>query len=244
MCLCSHGCTGSRGWCIAACKAELSVSFNSLSQRSNRMYSHARRLRPLTGSATLYKTNSRIREHWLGQAQKNNRERQALNYTDRESHSICSHMCPRKYESSNGLSRKITSLSTTLNNSDTCGATQCGSQSKACYQSKIEDTCSTLSGSRTASVHYSASVSLSEVLVCRNCCAYCSPQANQQVDNSWLMKIPSGLHQTQCCHIHRTVRTRQWPKSLTIINLYSQIHSRLDLNHIGLEIKKEGQKLF
>lgn len=76
MCLCSHGCTGSRGWCIAACKAELSVSFNSLSQRSNRTYSRARRLRPLTASATLYKTNSRLHERRLSQAQKNNRERQ------------------------------------------------------------------------------------------------------------------------------------------------------------------------
>lgn len=36
ICLCSHGCSRSNGWCIAACKAGLSVGFNSLSQRSNR----------------------------------------------------------------------------------------------------------------------------------------------------------------------------------------------------------------
>lgn len=35
-CDCSHGCSRSIGWCIAACKAKLSVSFNSLSQRSNK----------------------------------------------------------------------------------------------------------------------------------------------------------------------------------------------------------------
>lgn len=36
ICLCSHGCSRSNGWCIAACKAGLSVGFNSLSQRSKR----------------------------------------------------------------------------------------------------------------------------------------------------------------------------------------------------------------
>ncbi len=151
--------------------------------------------------------------------------------------SKCSRTCVQTSITALSFSHNHKLIHKTLNNSDTCGAARCGSPSKACYQSNTEDTCSILSGSQTASDQSSASVSLSEALVCRNCCAYSSPQANQQVDKNWLTKTPSGLD-TVLSYIHRTVRTcgiRSYESSqnhmfLPIITLYSLIH-------IGLEIK-------
>lgn len=137
----------------------------------------------------------------------------ALIYTDTQDAPVLktlSHVCANEYKSSPGLSfshnRKL--IHTTLNNSDTCGAAQCGSPSKACYQSNTEDICSILSGSQTAYDHSSASVSLSEALVCRKllCLPISSgkPTGGQQLAHK--NPIRPGPH-TQCYHIHRTVRT-------------------------------------
>lgn len=105
MCLCSHDCSRSTGWCIAAFKARLSVSLNSLSE-IQQDHSQACRIRPPTGSATLHKSGSNF--YTLSQPGTGKQQRKwALIYGDRHSHSRCSersHMWrAHKHESSHCL---------------------------------------------------------------------------------------------------------------------------------------------
>lgn len=164
---------------------------------------------PLTGSATLHKSSSDSSMRADSVQYSNTAEKhsfdlhwQTLTIKMLKNALTCVQMKKKKAHTA-CLSNTITKQ---LNNSDTCGAVQCGSLSKACYQSNTEDTCSILSGCQTASDHCSASVSLSEALVCRNCSAYRSPQANRQVENDWLTKTPSGQDGTHSVIIY----TGQW----------------------------------
>lgn len=156
-----------------------------------------------------------------------------------------SHMCVQMSITALSFSHNHKLIHKTLNNSDTCGAVRFGRPSKVCYQSNTEDTCSILSGSQTASDQSSTSVSLSEALVCRNRCAYRSPQANQQVDKNWLTKAPSGLDPIWPGHsiIMYTQDSEDMRNKIFEIHtephVFSYRQTLYSLIHAGLEIKDD-----
>lgn len=210
VCPCSHGCSGSRGWCITACKAELSVTFNSLSQRSNRTCSRAGRIRPLTASATLYKSSS-------GSTSADSAEHKTTarplwsSLTDTLAHAS---RCPRVRTQIWGVAPSFSQSHELISNTEQLWhlwrCTEWEPVQKACHRSKkLEDTCSLVSGSQTASVCSllgqrqsvwdSGLKKLLWLLL-----SVGEPTGGQQLAH----QSPSGLVQTHSSvHIHRAVKT-------------------------------------